>query len=216
MGLESILKIFTPKDRVFYSLFEEVMGNLKKMGVVLIQALNEKNRPERDRLLRMLDDLEHDNDDVTHRIFIELGRNFITPFDREDIHALATALDDVADYTWGTAKRILNYQVDEVDETMQQFAVIIDKCISMLHTGVHELRNMRNLKAITDACVGINSLENEADDLFDRATVTLFTTLSMNPIELIKRKDLYQEMEIVTDKCEDAANVIESIIVKYS
>ncbi len=216
MGLGNFLKIFTPKDRVFYSLFEEVMGNLQKMSAVLIQALNEKNRTERDRLLRMLDDLEHKNDEVTHRIFIELGRNFITPFDREDIHSLATALDDVADYTWGTAKRILNYQVDEVDEVMQQFAVIIDKSISMLHTGVHELRNMRNLKAITDACVGINSLENEADDLFDKATVSLFTSLSMNPIELIKRKDLYQEMEIVTDKCEDAANVIESIIVKYS
>lgn len=197
-------------------MFEEVMGNLKQMSEVLIKALNESNRPERDRLLRMLDDLEHKNDDVTHTIFIELGRNFITPFDREDIHSLATALDDVADYTWGTAKRILNYQVDEVDDVMREFAVIIDKCIDMLHTGVHELRNMRNMKAITDACVGINSLENEADDLFDKATVTLFTALSMNPIELIKRKDLYQEMEIVTDKCEDAANVIESIIVKYS
>ena len=197
-------------------MFEEVMGNLQKMSSVLIQALNEANRTERDRLLRMLDDLEHQNDEVTHRIFIELGRNFITPFDREDIHSLATALDDVADYTWGTAKRILNYQVDEVDDVMREFSIIIDKCISMLHTGVHELRNMRNLKAITDACVGINSLENEADDLFDKATVSLFSSLSMNPIELIKRKDLYQEMEIVTDKCEDAANVIESIIVKYS
>jgi len=216
MGLGNFLKIFTPKDRVFYSLFEEVMGNLQKMSSVLIQALNEANRTERDRLLRMLDDLEHQNDEVTHRIFIELGRNFITPFDREDIHSLATALDDVADYTWGTAKRILNYQVDEVDDVMREFSIIIDKCISMLHTGVHELRNMRNLKAITDACVGINSLENEADDLFDKATVSLFSSLSMNPIELIKRKDLYQEMEIVTDKCEDAANVIESIIVKYS
>lgn len=216
MGLGNFLKMFTPKDRVFYSLFEEVMGNLQKMSTVLIQALNESNRTERDRLLRMLDDLEHKNDEVTHRIFIELGRNFITPFDREDIHSLATALDDVADYTWGTAKRILNYQVDEVDEVMKQFAQIIDKSIAMLHTGVHELRNMRNLKAITDACVGINSLENDADDLFDKATVQLFSSMSMNPIELIKRKDLYQEMEIVTDKCEDAANVIESIIVKYS
>ncbi len=216
MGLSNILKMFTPKDRVFYGLFEEVMGNLKQMSEVLIKALNESNRPERDRLLRMLDDLEHKNDEVTHTIFIELGRNFITPFDREDIHTLATALDDIADYTWGTAKRILNYQVDEVDDVMREFAVIIDKCIDMLHNGVHELRNMRNLKAITDACVGINSLENEADDLFDKATVTLFTSLRMDPIELIKRKDLYQEMEFVTDKCEDAANVIESIIVKYS
>ena len=216
MSLSSILKIFTPKDRVFYGLFEEVTGNLKRMSEVLIQAMNEADRTKRDLLLRSLDDLEHKNDEVTHRIFIELGRNFITPFDREDIHALASALDDVADYTWGTAKRILNYQIDTIDEVMRQFAIVIDKCTAMLHTAIHELRNMRDMKAITNACVGINSLENEADDLFDKATVSLFTSHSMNPIELIKLKDLYQEMEIVTDKCEDAANVIESIIVKYS
>ena len=106
MSLSSILKLFTPKDRVFYGLFEEVTGNLKRMSEVLIQAMNEPDRPTRDNLLRSLDDLEHKNDEVTHRIFIELGRNFITPFDREDIHALASALDDVADYTWGSAKRI--------------------------------------------------------------------------------------------------------------
>lgn len=216
MSLSSFLKMFTPKDRVFYGLFEEATGNLKQMSEVLIEAMAEQDRTRRDTLLRSLDDLEHKNDDVTHRIFIELGRNFITPFDREDIHALATALDDVADYTWGSAKRILNYQIDVVDDVMVQFATIIDKCTALLHTAIHELRNMRDMKALTNACVGINSLENEADDLFDKATVGLFTAHSMNPVELIKRKDLYQEMEIVTDKCEDAANVIESIIVKYS
>ena len=205
-----------PKDKVFYSLFEEVTGNLKEMSVVLIKAMNEQNRTKREDLLRSLDHLEHKNDEVTHRIFIELGRNFITPFDREDIHALASALDDVADYTWGSAKRILNYQMADVDEFMQEFAVIIDKCVDLLHRGIHELRNMRDMQAITDTCVGINSLENDADDLYDRATVLLFSSHSMDPIELIKRKDLYQEMETVTDKCEDAANVIESIIVKYS
>ena len=216
MSLSSILKIFTPKDRIFYGLFEEVTGNLIKMSEILKMALNEPNRSERDKLLRSLEDFEHKNDEVTHRIFIELGRNFITPFDREDIHYLATTLDDVADYMWGSAKRILNYQIDNIDDVMRNFASVIDRCIAMLHTAVHELRNMRNLKAITDACVGINSLENEADDIYDSATVALFTSHSMNPIELIKLKDLYQEMEIVTDKCEDAANVIESIIVKYS
>lgn len=216
MSLSSILKIFTPKDRIFYGLFEEVTGNLKKMSEILTLAMNEPNRVERDKYLRSLEDYEHKNDEVTHRIFIELGRNFITPFDREDIHFLATALDDIADYTWGSAKRILNFQIDQVDDVMRQFATVISKCTDMLHTAVHELRNMRNMKAITDACVGINSLENEADDIYDNATVALFTSHSMNPIELIKLKDLYQEMEIVTDKCEDAANVIESIIVKYS
>ncbi len=216
MAFGSFLKIFMPKDRVFYTLFEEVTGNLKAMSDVFIKALNEPNRPERDKLLRSLEELEHKNDEVTHRIFIELGQNFITPFDREDIHTLTTSLDDVADYMWGSAKRILNYQIDEIDSTMREFAIVIDKCIDSLHRGIHELRDMKDIRSITDACVTINKLENDADDIFDRSTVALFTTPNLSPIELIKRKDLYQEMEIVTDKCEDAANVIESIIIKYA
>jgi predicted phosphate transport protein (TIGR00153 family) len=216
MALGSFMKIFMPKDRVFYSLFEEVTGNLKLMSEVFIKALNEDNRSERDRLLRSLEDLEHKNDEVTHRIFIQLGQNFITPFDREDIHTLTTSLDDVADYMWGSAKRILNYQIEEIDETMREFAAVIDQCIDGLHRAVHELRNMRDIRVITQVCVAINKLENDADDIFDKATVVLFTSPDLSPVELIKRKDLYQEMELVTDKCEDAANVIESIIIKYA
>ena len=216
MAFGSFLKMFMPKDKVFYSLFEEVTGNLKSMSEVFIRALSEPNRKTRDGLFRQLEDLEHKNDEVTHRIFIELGQNFITPFDREDIHTLTTSLDDVADYMWGSAKRILNYQIDEIDDTMRGFAVIIDKCIAALHSAVHELRDMKNLRAITDACVLINSLENDADDLFDQATVHLFSSPAITAIELVKRKDLYQEMELVTDKCEDAANVVESIIIKYA
>ena len=216
MSLGSFAKIFMPKDRVFYNLFEEVAVTLKRMADMLTAALNEPDATKRNAMLRSLDDLEHKNDETTHRIFIELGRNFITPFDREDIHSLASALDDVADYIWGTAKRILNYQLDEVDEVMQSLATVIGKCVDHIQVAVHELRNMRDMKAITDACVAINSLENEADDLFDKATITLFSSTTISPVELIKRKDLYQEMEIVSDKCEDAANVIESIIIKYS
>ena len=216
MAFGSFLKIFMPKDRVFYSLFEEVTGNLKLMSEVFIKALNETDRSKRDAKLRELEDLEHKNDEVTHRIFIELGQNFITPFDREDIHTLATSLDDVADYMWGSAKRILNYQIEEIDNTMREFAAVIDKCIAGLHTGIHELRDMKDIRVITEICVSINKLENDADDIFDRATVMLFTSPNLSPVDLIKRKDLYQEMEIVTDKCEDAANVIESIIIKYA
>ncbi len=216
MAFGSFLKMFMPKDRVFYSLFEEVTGNLKSMSEVFIKALNESERSKRDSMLRQLEDLEHKNDGVTHRIFIELGQNFITPFDREDIHTLATSLDDVADYMWGSAKRILNYQIDEIDQTMKEFADVIDKCIAGLHTAIHELRDMKDIRSITEVCVNINKLENDADDIFDKATVMLFTSPNLSAVDLIKRKDLYQEMEIVTDKCEDAANVIESIIIKYA
>lgn len=216
MALGALLKIFMPKDRVFYSLFEEVSGNLKRMTELFLKALTEPDRQKRDDMLRTLEDHEHRNDELTHRIFIQLGQNFITPIDREDIHTLTTSLDDVADYIWGSAKRIVNYQMEEIDQTMLDFAGIIDECVAALHRAVHELRNMREIRAITDACVLINKLENDADDIFDKATVQLFSSPNISAVELVKRKDLYQEMEIVTDKCEDAANVIESIIIKYA
>jgi predicted phosphate transport protein (TIGR00153 family) len=216
MGLGSFVKLFMPKDRVFYSLFEEVTANLTAMGDTFNKAMSETDQEKRSQMLRSLEDMEHKNDEVTHRIFIELGSNFITPFDREDIHALATSLDDIADYTWGSAKRLTNYYIHDVDDTVKGFADIINRSIQALNKGIQELRNMKNLRAIIESCVLINSLENEADDLFDTAMNDLFSRSSIDPIDLIKKKDLYQELEIVTDKCEDAANVIESIIVKYA
>jgi len=215
MAFGSIVKLFMPKDKVFYNLFEEVTNNLLKMADILVQALDEQDISKRTPMLKSLEDLEHRNDEATHKLFIELGRNFITPFDREDIHALATSLDDIADYIWGSAKRLTNYYIDDVDDTVRAFADVIRRCIIALHSGVKELRDMKKIRAITEACVLINSLENEADDVFDNAMIQLFAYCT-NPIEVIKKKDLYQELEIVTDKCEDAANVIESIIIKYA
>jgi predicted phosphate transport protein (TIGR00153 family) len=185
------------------------------MGGVFKKALEEKDLSKRDVILRSLEDLEHKNDETTHRIFIELGRNFITPFDREDIHYLATSLDDIADYIWGGAKRIVNYQIDDQYNTLPAFAEIIDKSIQEINKSVFALRDMKDLRAVTAACVIINSLENNADDLLDSTLMKLFST-QITAVELIKQKDIYQMLETVTDKCEDAANVIESIIIKYS
>jgi predicted phosphate transport protein (TIGR00153 family) len=215
MGLGSFVKLFMPKDRVFYSLFEEVSNNLTHMSDIFYQAVNENDFATREALLKGLEEWEHKNDEVTHRIFIELGRNFITPFDREDIHYLATSLDDIADYIWGAAKRMNNYYISDVDETTLGFGDIINRAVQSLHKAVLQLRDMKDLRSITESCVLINSLENEGDDLLDKGMMVLFST-NINPVELIKKKDLYQMLEIVTDKCEDAANVIESIIIKYA
>ena len=106
MGLGSIMKIFMPKDRVFYTLFEEVADNVSKMGKTLKEVVTEPDFDKRAAVISKVEDLEHQNDELTHRIFTELGRNFITPFDREDIHYLASALDDICDYTYATAKKI--------------------------------------------------------------------------------------------------------------
>lgn len=215
MALNSILKIFLPKDRVFFHLFESVAEELIKMGEKLKEVVNEPDFDKRAQLIQEIEDMEHVNDDYTHNIFTELGRNFITPFDREDIHYLANALDDIADYIYASAKKINFYRVNPNDIGMQKMADLIASGCVQVHNAVIELRNMKKMRQITDALVAINSIENQADDIFDMSIERLFAT-EPDAKEVIKKREIYQVMEIVTDKCEDAANVIESIIVKYA
>ena len=214
-GINSILKIFLPKDRVFFQLFENVGGELVKMGEKLKEMVNEPDFDERANLIRQIEDMEHVNDDYTHQIFTELGKNFITPFDREDIHYLASALDDIADYIYASAKKINFYRVNPNDTGILKMAEIIAQGCVAVNRAVTELRNMKNMRQITDALVAINSIENQGDDIFDMSIEKLFAE-EMDAKEVIKKREIYQVMEIVTDKCEDAANVIESIIVKYA
>lgn len=215
MGLNSIMKIFMPKDRVFYTLFEQVADTMSKMGKVLKEVVKEPDFDKRAALISQVEDLEHVNDDFTHQIFTELGRNFITPFDREDIHYLATSLDDVCDYIFATAKKINFYKVNPNDQGIQKMADLIEQGCEQIRAAVHELRNMRDMRKITEALVKVNSIENQADDIFDLSIERLFET-EPDAKEVIKKREIYQVMEIVTDKCEDAANVIESIIIKYA
>jgi uncharacterized protein len=215
MGFNSILKIFLPKDRVFFQLFESVAEELVKMGEKLKQVVYETDFDKRASYIKEIEDMEHINDDYTHNIFTELGKNFITPFDREDIHYLASALDDIADYIYASAKKINFYRVNPNDPGIQKMAELIAVGCVHVQKAVTELRNMKNIRNITDALVAINSIENQADDIFDTSIERLFAN-EPDAKEVIKKREIYQVMEIVTDKCEDAGNVIESIIVKYA
>jgi uncharacterized protein len=215
MASNSFLKIFMPKNRVFFELFEKAADNVAKMGSLLKDIVAEPDFDKRAYLISQTEDLEHANDELTHSIFTELGRNFITPFDREDIHQLATALDDVADYIYASAKKINFYRVNPNDIGMQKMTELIEQGAMHVRTAVVELRDMKNMRNITEALVKINSIENQADDIFDMSIERLFAT-EPDAKEVIKKREIYQVMEIVTDKCEDASNVIESIIIKYA
>ncbi|UYQ93246.1 DUF47 family protein [Chitinophaga horti] len=214
-GFNSIVKLFMPKDRVFYSLFEDVSANLVDMAQELVNLVESNDPAFRKDKTHLIERLEHKNDDYTHRIFVELGQNFITPFDREDIHYLASTLDDVADYIHGSAKRMDLYKIKEITDSVRKLAHLILEGCKELHRAIPELRTMNNMRLITDACVKINSLENHADDIYDRAIGDLFE-FETNAAELIKMREIYQALEIATDKCEDSANVIETIIIKYA
>ncbi|HEY6063523.1 MAG TPA: DUF47 family protein [Chitinophagaceae bacterium] len=215
MALNSFLKIFMPKNKIFYELFEKVAENAAKMGSLLRDIVAEPDFDKRAAIILQVEDLEHANDELTHNIFTELGRNFITPFDREDIHYLATSLDDIADYIYAAAKKINFYRVNPNDIGMQKFAELIELAAQQVKIAVTELRDMKNMRNITEALVKINSIENQADDIFDMSIEKLFATED-DAKEVIKKREIYQVMEIVTDKCEDASNVIESIIIKYA
>jgi predicted phosphate transport protein (TIGR00153 family) len=211
-----ILKFFLPKDKVFYTLFEEASGNLEILAKKLVAVMNEPEYAVRGVLVKEMEELEHLNDNITHNIFLELGRNFITPFDREDIHSLASALDDIADYMYASAKKINVYKIDPTEDTgMKKTADAILIAVLAVNQAVVELRNLKNTQKIIECVIKINSAENSADDLFDLSIEKLFDS-NVDFKELIKKREIYQVLEIVTDKCEDAGNVIESIVVKYA
>lgn len=214
-GFNNFIKIFTPKNKVFYEVFEEVANTVVKMSGILNDMVQESEVDKRVVLLGEIEELEHVNDGHTHQIFTELGRNFITPFDREDIHYLAIALDDIADYIYSAAKKINIYRINPNDTGIYKMAQLIEYGAKQIQIAIHELRNMKNLRKITDALIKINDIENQADDVFDMSIELLFQN-EQDFKEVIKKREIYQVMEVATDKCEDASNVIESIIIKYA
>ncbi len=215
MATNSFFKIFLPKDRIFYSLFEGVAETVHEMAISLAEMVHEVSEDKRASIQAHIENLEHKNDDATHDIFTELGRNFITPFDREDIHALATALDDIADYIHASAKKISFYHINPNDTGIHKLTDLVLQSTVEIKKAVLGLRDMKNLREMTSALIKINSIENQADDVFDMSIEMLFNNEN-DFKEVIKKREVYQVLEIATDKSEDAANVIESIIIKYS
>jgi predicted phosphate transport protein (TIGR00153 family) len=213
MSLNSIFQYFVPKDKKFFPLFEQSSNNLIEMAKLLKQGVNIDNFEERNKIFRVLEDLEHKGDDITHQIHLELGKNFITPFDREDIHTLASSLDDVADFIHGASNRMILYKVVKITDPIREMADLIVEATIDVAKAVHELRNLKNIRNITDSCVRINSAENKADYIFDNAVGQLFE-FEKDAVELIKYKEVLSAMETATDRCEDVANVLESILVK--
>lgn len=214
MKLDTILHALLPKDEKFHAYFEQDSENLLTAAKVFKDLMsNAMSKEERAQKIRKIEEIEHQGDEITHQIFSDLGSTFITPFDREDIHQLASTLDDILDYIQGAANRLVLYRVATIPPEQETLAGIIYEQVVELHRAIPHLRDLKNVSAIRESLVKINSLENEADDLFERAIASLFDTCK-DPIELIKLKELFVSLETATDQCEDAANVIESIIVK--
>ncbi len=215
MPLEAFFRIFKPKDRVFFYHFEASAANVLKMSEDLIAMMATDPGAHRNALLERLELQERANDDLTHTIFTDLARNFITPIDREDIHQLATSLDDVADFILASAKNIEMFHIIKPDETCRELARLVNEGCRIVQLAVQGLRDLHKANTNIRFVVDINSMENEADSVYDKAIERLFAN-EKDAIELIKWRDLYSTLELATDKCEDVANVIESIMLKYA
>jgi uncharacterized protein Yka (UPF0111/DUF47 family) len=159
--------------------------------------------------------IEHQADDAAHTIIEQLNKTFITPIDREDIHALTMRLDDIVDMINTIVSRMRIYNITGVDKNLVEFAEVIEQSVQAVARAIGGLRNIKNVKVVFDACVEVNRLENVGDTMRDTVLMELFEARK-DPIAVIKWKDIYQDAETVLDVCEDVAHIVDSIMVKQA
>lgn len=197
-----------PRETKFFDLFAELSTSLNQ-GARLLRSILE-DPTDLEKRVGQMQAIEHDGDRATHAIIMKLNQSFITPFDREDIHRLASSLDDVLDYVNTAAVRLVMYKISQPPVAAAELAGIIVLQAEELARGVSLLE--KNGKVLQH-CDEINRLEDEADNVSRRAIACLFEN-EKDPIQLIKMKELYEVLEFATDKAEDAANVLEAIVLK--
>lgn len=209
-----MLSRLLPKESNFFDLFD------KQVAFAIDGAKHFKNAAASakgvdENILSKMREIEHQADAVTHSIIERLNTTFITPFDREDIHALATEIDDIVDMIQTIVGRLKVYKVVHADKNLIDFAEVIYQSVVAVAAAVNGMRNMKKSKTVMDACVEVNRLENVGDHMRDRVLGELFEG-GRDPMDIIKWKEIYQDAETVLDICEDVAHVVGSILVKYA
>jgi predicted phosphate transport protein (TIGR00153 family) len=199
-----------PKSERFFILFDKAGANMRLGSAALVELVNNWTDVETKRL--QIKEIEHIGDQLTHETVDALNKTFITPIDREDIYSLITTVDDVLDYIDGLANRLVLYKVTPNDR-IRELCAILQRSVEEVASALEGLRAHRKPEEILKRCVEINRLENEADDALRSAIADLFEN-EKDAIQIIKWKEIYEVLETATDKCEDVANVIESILVK--
>jgi predicted phosphate transport protein (TIGR00153 family) len=214
MTLNSIFQFLVPKDKKFFPLFEQASANLILLAETLHEAVNAP-KSEREEYYRKVEELEAVIEEITHKTHLELSRNFITPFDREDIHSLIKAIDNVADNMHGAASRMRLYQVEKITKSIRKLTEINLEACQLIGVGIKELKDFKNPKAIKDTCKKINKLESKADSVFDKAVADIFEN-ETDVKNIIKYKEVLSALEMASDKCKSVSNVMEQISVKHS
>ena len=204
---------FIPKEEKFYDLFEELINKIEEGGKVFLCMVETYEYPL--PKITKLKELEHEADVITHRTYEKMHKSFLTPLDREDIYALVNKMDSILDMIEASAARMSLYKVKKPTKVIIDQAKILNEAISKVKLIVYAMRDMKNAKMIIDACVEINTLENEGDIVLRTAMVDLFEN-EKDAIELIKWKEIFERIEEALDVCEDVSNIIEGIVLKHA
>ncbi len=214
MKLNTIFQFLVPKDKKFFPLFEQASANLIVLAETLHDAVNAP-KEERENYFKKIEELEGIIEEITHKTHLELSRNFITPFDREDIHALIKAIDNVADNMHGAASRMRLYQVEKITKSIRKLTEINLESCQLINEGIKQLKDMSNIKLIKETCKKINKLESKADVVFYKAVADIFEN-ETDAKNIIKYKEVLSALEMASDKCKSVSNVMEQISVKHS
>ncbi len=209
MGIKELL---IPRDRVFFDLFDRQAGILKEAAWQLVTLTEDFTNVKEKR--HEIEKLEHKGDQITHDIYEQLNRTFITPLDPEEISRLASTLDEVLDYIDGAAEKMVYYGLQFTDSHMIELSKLIHLSTSEIEGAVKSIRSFKDPCYIEERCIEVNRLENVADDVLAHAITDLFRTT--DAITIIKLKDIYEHLEIATDNCEDVANTLSDIAIRHS
>ncbi len=199
-----------PQEKQFFDDLESEAENVLNGARALRALFDDYGRLAEHR--KRIKDIEHRGDEIVHHIYGSLNRAFVTPLAKEDLSGLASKLDDVLDYINATATRLVIYEIDKPTKVMTDFADLILKATEEIRNGVRSVRDPKGQDDVIACTIEVNRLENVADDLLIAALGELVKT--GDPIRIIKLKEVYEYLEIVTDRCEDVANVLEDIVVK--
>ena len=204
---------FLPKEEKFFGLFEDDAQNVVKAAQALKDMVDTWENVG--GKVAEITELEHQGDTITHQVMAQLNSTFVTPFDREDITQLAHSLDDVVDFIHAAADAMYIYKVTRPSQKAKELAGIIVQAVAEVARAMPHLRHRAELKQVFERCVEINRLENMADRVFRSAMAELFDD-SANIADVIKWREIYEQMESATDRCEDVANVLEGVALKHA
>lgn len=204
---------FLPREEDFFTLFER-HAELTVEGAREFTKLVSGGQNVR-VLAARIKEIEHETDVITHACVERLHTTFITPFDRDDIHRLITRMDDVMDWIESASERLALYELRDMTVEVRELADVLVRATEAVQTAVGGLNNLKRSKAILDACIEVNRLENEADEILRNAVAGLFRA-STDPLMVMKWKEIYEALENATDRCEDVANIIEGVVLEHA